>query len=279
MTCNDESSSTLRKHSAADVRLGKPVVNTATLTVRYDELPPWQQDNPAITAGYRSENNSYRACFYSICGYLHNETANIWTHLLSSTSFIVLAVVIALGGYINPSADQSKGRLGLAALWNVVDPWPADNATLPTVSYADTIAFYAFKICCALCLGFSWFFHTVACHSDAVAKRYNKLDYVGIVLQIYGSNIAGLRFAYFCDVQHGLMWAAVITVLSAGAVYTVISPTYRTPAYRRLRTMIFAALGLSAIFPVGHAVALYGVCSTSLWKALALMLAAVEPCA
>lgn len=46
-------------------------------TIRYDELPEWRKDNPALLTGYRRTLPSYRACAYSIVGYLHNESGNI----------------------------------------------------------------------------------------------------------------------------------------------------------------------------------------------------------
>lgn len=46
-------------------------------TIRYDELPEWRQDNPALLTGYRRTLPCYRACAYSIVGYLHNESGNI----------------------------------------------------------------------------------------------------------------------------------------------------------------------------------------------------------
>lgn len=42
-------------------------------------------------------------------------------------------------------------------------------------------------------------------------------------------------------------------------MYTVMSRKYSTPAYRPIRTSVFLALGLSAIVPVAHIWAMYGV--------------------
>ena len=45
----------------------------------------------------------------------------------------------------------------------------------------------------------------------------------------------------------------------AATAAAVVSPHARTPEYRRFRTFLFIAMGLSAVVPVGHAVARYGV--------------------
>lgn len=45
-------------------------------TIRFDELADWRRDNSSILSLYRREMPSYRACAWSVVGYLHNETTN-----------------------------------------------------------------------------------------------------------------------------------------------------------------------------------------------------------
>ena len=47
------------------------------------ELPDWMQNDQYIRQGYRAPQNSIRGCFQSLW-YLHNETVNIWSHLLTA---------------------------------------------------------------------------------------------------------------------------------------------------------------------------------------------------
>ena len=47
------------------------------------ELPDWMQNDQYIRRGYRIPQNSIRGCFQSLW-YLHNETVNIWSHLLTA---------------------------------------------------------------------------------------------------------------------------------------------------------------------------------------------------
>ena len=54
--------------------------------LKFDELPPWQQDNHYILTKYRAESNSYFKCFQSLL-YLHNESVNIHSHLLGAFLF------------------------------------------------------------------------------------------------------------------------------------------------------------------------------------------------
>lgn len=54
--------------------------------LKFNELPPWQQDNHYILTKYRPESNSYFKCFQSLL-YLHNESVNIHSHLLGAFLF------------------------------------------------------------------------------------------------------------------------------------------------------------------------------------------------
>eukprot|EP00297_Palpitomonas_bilix_P006659 CAMPEP_0113866772 /NCGR_PEP_ID=MMETSP0780_2-20120614/52_1 /TAXON_ID=652834 /ORGANISM="Palpitomonas bilix" /LENGTH=405 /DNA_ID=CAMNT_0000851647 /DNA_START=97 /DNA_END=1311 /DNA_ORIENTATION=- /assembly_acc=CAM_ASM_000599 len=57
--------------------------------VRYQQAPDHLQDNEYIKTGYRT-NYSFWHCVKSLF-FLHNETVNIWTHLLGLVLFILLA--------------------------------------------------------------------------------------------------------------------------------------------------------------------------------------------
>lgn len=60
-------------------------------TVHCSELEPWKHINPYITHSYRHGYESYWDFFLSIFRW-HNETMNIWTHLLGCLYFIYCAL-------------------------------------------------------------------------------------------------------------------------------------------------------------------------------------------
>lgn len=122
----------------------------------------------------------------------------------------------------------------------------------------DVAGFTVFFIGSVICLGFSATYHTVQCHSQAVSKRFNKLDYVGIVVMIVGSFLPALHYGFYCHPHYQLLYSLAISSLGALAMYVVLSPSYATPAYRPYRTAVFLVLGLSAVIPVAHVVQLYG---------------------
>jgi len=70
------------------------VAATASLSAGLELLdlqsvPAWMQKDVHITHGYRSQTNSFRRCCHSLW-YLHNESVNIWSHLLTGFCFLAL---------------------------------------------------------------------------------------------------------------------------------------------------------------------------------------------
>jgi len=53
------------------------------LLLPYHDIPAWCQDNEYILHGYRPGTDSATECFAS-CFYVHNETFNIFSHLVSA---------------------------------------------------------------------------------------------------------------------------------------------------------------------------------------------------
>jgi len=64
---------------------------------------PWQQDNEFIVTGHRRATNSYLRSLQSVFR-IHNETVNIWSHIVGATVFLCAAVFLYL-------ERKSKGYL------------------------------------------------------------------------------------------------------------------------------------------------------------------------
>jgi adiponectin receptor len=59
------------------------------LLLLWHQLPTWQRDNKYILAGYRPSSGSCRQSLKSL-RYIHNESVNIYTHLLGVIIFAAL---------------------------------------------------------------------------------------------------------------------------------------------------------------------------------------------
>lgn len=139
------------------------------LLLLWDDLPHWRRDNAYIQSGYRPSQASYLHSFLSL-GYLHNESVNIWSHLLGSVAALA----------------------GATYLYAVVHP------RYKSASESDILVFGCFFGGAIVCLGMSATYHALTSHSYEVSRWGNKLDYTGIVLLIVGSYVPTLYYGFFC---------------------------------------------------------------------------------
>jgi adiponectin receptor len=157
------------------------------LTVLWDDLPSWQQDNHYIHSGYRPASGSFYKSFSSL-GYLHNESVNIYSHLIGAVFFSILGFV----------------------LYRVIRP-RYDSATA-----GDVLAFSCFFLGAALCLGMSATYHAISNHSQHVARFGNKLDYVGIVFLITGSFIPSIYYGFYCQPRLQKAYWTMVNIPNSG---------------------------------------------------------------
>lgn len=149
----------------------------------FSELPEWYQDNPHIHHGYRPASGSAAASVAS-WRYLHNETVNIYSHLVPCAAFLLGEWYIL---------QYLHSRYGPAA-----------------VAVADDLIFAFFLLSAAGCLGLSAAFHTLINHSQAVGRAWLRLDLVGIVLLTAGDIVSGVYMVFWCEpLLRGIYWAMV----------------------------------------------------------------------
>ena len=136
----------------------------------YDEIPEWNQDNDYIRHGYRPESKSVRACLASWL-YLHNESVNIYSHLLPAILFL------AAEGLIHRYFQ----------------------AHYPDSTTGDRLIFAFFLLTAATCLGMSAAYHTLMNRSKHVSELWLRLDFVGIVVLTLGEFVSGIYMVFFCE--------------------------------------------------------------------------------
>ncbi|KAL9096775.1 MAG: hypothetical protein Q9165_001263 [Trypethelium subeluteriae] len=207
----------------------KKVGKVLRVTV-WDQLPGWQQDNHFIRSGYRPASGSYLGSFQSL-GYLHNESVNIYSHLMGVIS--ALAAAISLFSALGKRYHLADG----------------DDLRVLSCYFAGAIA----------CLGMSATYHLISNHSEVVAKFGNKLDYLGIVALIWGSFVPTVYYGFRDDVQLMKIYWAMISTIGAGCAVVSINSEFRKAKWRPFRAAMFVGMGLSAVFPVLHGLSIYGV--------------------
>lgn len=181
-------------------------------------------------------------------------SVNIHSHLWGAvSSVIILGLHAAYHFNALPSSLDALAHAPIfrpSAILITVTTTPSD--------WKDIAGFTVFLLAAVTCLVLSSSFHTLSCHSRTLAKRFNALDYVGIVVMIVGSFLPALHYGFYRHPNWQLFYALAITTLGAFAAWAVLTPRYATPEYRPVRTAIFLALGLSAVIPVAHGWAIYG---------------------
>lgn len=201
-------------------QLVRKVWEEAWKVCHFSSLPQWLQDNDFLHRGHRPPLPSFSACFRSIFR-IHTETGNIWTHLLGCLAFVGMAVYFLT----RPPVE---------------------------IQWQEKVVFASFFLGAIMCMGMSFTFHTVSCHSEKVGKLFSKLDYCGIALLIIGSFVPWLYYGFYCDTQPKLIYLTVVIVLGIAAVVVSLWDKFGEPRFRPLRAGVFTGFGLSGVVPALH---------------------------
>ncbi|KAI9929114.1 hypothetical protein ASPWEDRAFT_49233 [Aspergillus wentii DTO 134E9] len=225
-----EGSQSQTESSSKPAAVAAAVPQVMKRLLHWDDLPHWQRDNHHIHTGYRPASFSFLGSFHSLT-YVHNETVNIYSHLLPSLLAIPASYLL---------------HQALAPRYE-------------TATQSDVIAFGCFFAGAAFCLGMSATYHTISNHSPVVARIGNAFDYVGIVGLIVGSFVPSIFYGFYCapNLQH-LYWTMICSI-GAGCALVSVLPQFRTPRWRPFRAAMFVGMGLSAVFPVLHGLQMYGI--------------------
>lgn len=209
-------------HSAADQaeQVVRKIIRASWNVCHFNKLPHWLQDNDYLKYGHRPPLPSFRDCFKSIFR-IHTETGNIWTHLIGCIAFI------CIGAYflVHPTLE---------------------------IQLQEKLLFGIFFVGAIVCLGFSFAFHTVCCHSEFVSHLFSKLDYCGISLLIMCSNVPWLYYGFYCHFHPKVIYLIAVCVLGVATILISFIEKFSVPEWRTFRAGLFICFGLSGIIPAVH---------------------------
>ncbi|KIM98755.1 hypothetical protein OIDMADRAFT_105156 [Oidiodendron maius Zn] len=190
----------------------------------------WEQiDNQFIISGYRPQSNSFFVSFTSLL-YLHNESINIYSHLIGAIAFF---------------------KTGVSFYAELCDRYPSCNS-------ADIYVFTIFLLSAATCFILSAVCHLILNHSHSSVRLGTTLDYLGIIVFIVGTCVSG--FYYGLREHESLLHLYWTMIVAAGILCTfaVVNPAFHTPPWRPIRAATFIGLGLFSIIPILHGIYIYG---------------------
>jgi channel protein (hemolysin III family) len=177
---------------------------------------------PYIFTGYRV-GFTFSMCFRSVFQ-IHNETGNIWTHLLGFGLFVHLFV---------------RTQALLAATDGAMD-----GASSTAV---DRACFWCFLGAAQVCMLCSAYYHCVGCVSEGVHRCTLNLDLSGVVVLIAGSFVPGLRFGFYCHPLAQAVYMALIVAMAAGFLMVLL-----VPQGKRLRTPVLIGMVVFGLLPAVH---------------------------
>lgn len=210
--------------------LRNPEEQNPTRLYYFHELDEWQQDNHYIRSGYVKETSNYKACLRSLT-YIHNESGNIYSHLVPS-----VFVSILVGRFLGWRMEVFENDLGL---------W-------------ERLNFIQFGAAATFCFLLSANFHLFKCHSYPVCKFGNQCDYFGIIIMITCSLISIILFAFYDVPNWRNFYLVLFIVLGMICTKVTFDQKFSTPQYRPFRSTMFILFGLSGGLPVLTAISLFG---------------------
>ena len=182
-----------------------------------------------IHRGYRWRRGGC-ATTRSICS-LHTETANVWTHLGGALVSLSLLLLLLTRG------TQAVSGLELAAGATAPPVWP--------------LAVFLCGV--SACLGMSATYHLYEPLSRATARLLQRLDYAGISILIFTSNVAPIFYVYYCEMDSALCYIAISLIINCACIVLGLSDKFASEQWRKARAAAYVLSGALGVVPVAHA--------------------------
>ncbi|CAN6540749.1 unnamed protein product [Malus baccata var. baccata] len=254
----------IRNISSADIKnkrkKKKKKQNKAKLKryglMSYWELPEYMKDNEFILNYYRADWPLAEA-FFSVFRW-HNETLNVWTHLIGFVLFLglTMANLLEVPQVADLLAFFSRST-PIRAVTNVSHNFISDMEFASSVASAEMGVtywpFYVFLAGSMFCLLSSTICHLFSCHSHPLNLMLLRIDYAGITTMIITSFFPPIYYIFQCDSRWQFIYLGGITVMGIFTIVTLLSPKLSSSEFRTFRALLFASMGLFGIIPAIHA--------------------------
>ncbi|KAK4188111.1 hemolysin-III related-domain-containing protein [Podospora australis] len=216
------------------------------ILLSFNEMPTWFQNeaNRFVLNHYRPISNSIRVSFSSWL-YLHNETINVYSHLLPALLFLP----------------------GLFYLLQYL------SYNYPSLTTADFLAFSTFMLAAITCLSLSATYHTLLNHSAHMENFCLRLDMLGVVLFILGDLILGIYVVFWCETLLRYLYWSLVGIFGTLTILMTLHAKFQGQRYRLVRALMFVATGLCGVAPLIHGLILFGKSQMMMTKALPYTLA------
>ncbi|KAI1326319.1 putative hemolysin-III channel protein Izh2 [Xylariaceae sp. FL0255] len=216
-------------HQNISKELPNPAWFERTRLLYYREIPDWQQDNRYILSGYRPTTASAWISFKSL-SFINNQTINAYSHMVGALIFIALPFHFYQNEYLGKAHAHAN----------------------------DFYCIALYCLCVTLCFMLSALYHIMLNHSPSFLMFFAKMDYLGVLLLMWGAAIPTINYGFLCHSRLKLFYWSMTTCTALCCGILSLSPTFSTRKFRIWRASMFAAFGLSAIIFIIHGLLLYG---------------------
>jgi adiponectin receptor len=182
-----------------------------------------------ILYGYRKESN-WKQTFFTLFS-MHNETMNIWTHLIGF-SFTFCAIIYY---FIDKDILFS---FAYPFILNVSNDFQFNNDVFITHSPYGPVYFFAFIISASICLLFSTIYHWFSCMSPKHHDDLLYLDVTGVALLVGSSYFPAIYIGFYCfeSLQTFYLYLSLfVLVVGVASTWTEVKIFNQS-----LRTIVFA---------------------------------------
>ena len=177
----------------------------------FQELPSHMQDNEFIHSGYRAYYSAMQ-CLSSLFR-IHNETMNIWTHLLGA--FVYFAIIFLSFHFVPPEA-----------------------------SFADRVILSIFLISATQCLFCSSAYHTFCAHKHfKTYEKFQIMDYCGISCLVCGSFLTYLHYGFYQHLSWRIFYYVIIGCLGTFGLILPWFSFFRRVNFRIWRAVYYVLMG------------------------------------
>jgi adiponectin receptor len=234
--------------------------NVRDQLVEFKALPDYLRDNNYIVRYYRVDY-PFKKALLSVF-HMHNETFNVWTHLVGFLLFLGLTIYTAthLPTIVEPSTFQ-RWQSG------IMDSWPsylqlpeALSSCVPGTHDGKQCIqrpitrwpFFVFLGGAMFCLLASATCHLFGCLSKSYFYGLMRMDYAGISTLIAASFYPPVYYSFMCNPFLCKMYLAIITTMGIGTIGASLLPVFQSAEYRPFRAILFFTMGVSGIIPCVH---------------------------
>ncbi|KAF8820368.1 putative Adiponectin receptor protein 2 [Cardiosporidium cionae] len=249
-----------------------PICDTSSNIGTVNDVPLYQKI-PFILGGYRLKQTNWKICLASILK-LHNETCNIWTHLVGFVYFMAYAI-----HFVWLNGDSAMRSFKNSILLFIQEAVNQGNIPFSSVDKYDILfedkSFFVLLgliLTSALCMFGSVVFHVFCSSSPRSQKNCLKLDITGINGLICWSAFAGIHIGFYCTPLFHKLYMIQTIILACVLIPAPFLGEFLSPKIWNFYPVFCALLALTGFIPLLH---YFSLASTNEIKSFGVQLAAM----